>query len=687
MGAKDGDDSKPSLSLDVSDGGRSVRGVVGDARIESLAAITSWLAPEIDLGGAQLDGVARGLRFDWNESRPEGARLHASARAESISFAPPSRRFVLEGLKGSLSATEKDIDIAIDTQRGRLTLASASQKPLEALRITSELRLSRAAHGWHLNTPLLTIDDGPTQLILSGSLTSAITEPLLLDMRATLVRADVQLLQDLLHEGAVERFGAVAQHLAAGRIERVQFQLQTHLRDDDDATPETTRVFAGTLALRDGHIAAGELWPELQGLDARVEWSGERIEANVERARAGSIELESAQARWSAAGQRAARITGQARGRLEDALQWLGAHPKLEEYTPRLRDFAASGDALFNFDVTLPVVAANSKPSAVTGARVRVATLLEGAQLQLTQDFPPIESVRGSLAFDAGKLQRSTLTGRWLGGPVTLKVSERRERRSVALAIQAQGLLDARQLVALTGFDPLPEVTGETPWSGELDYQPEEGTRPARWQLDADASLIGVSSRLPEPLGKAVVTAVPLRVEASGSGVEALVGITLGNRLRSQLALARAPQGSDPTESRWRVERGAVNFGAGAADVPSEPLIAVHGQVDRFDFPAYASLWKRAGNFANVPAIVADLIAEQLWLAGRSFPGVRVQARKAAGSPAELNLESTELNGSVRWPAERAEVRLTTQSLDADERARIVTQLEDSWNDSIVTVN
>ena len=706
LGAQESRSAKPNVSLDVAAGARSVRGTFGDTPLESLVAVTSWLAPEVDLRGIRLDGIAQDLRFDWNEARPEGSRLQASARAEEVAFAPPSLRFALEGLKGALKASEKSIDLVVDTDKGRLALARAAEKPLEDLRIVSELRLSREGEGWHLSTPLFTVDHGMTQLILSGSLTKAQLEATpWLDVRATLVRADVAMLQELLHEEAMERFGAVIGHLTAGRVERAQFQMQTHLREgNEDPAPElrstrdraAQRVFAGTLALRDGLIAAGELWPELQGLDARVDWNGDRIEANVERAHAGSIELDSAQALWSTTSLRMPpRITGQARGRLEDALQWLGAHPRLEAYTPRLRDFAASGDALFNFDVTLPaavpavVSARNAARNAIPppAAHVRVAALLDGARLHLTRDLPAIESVRGSLAFDAGKLQKSTLTGRWLGGPVTLRVNEKRERKAVGLSIQAQGLLDAQQLVALTGFDPLPEVSGETPWSGELSYLPEESTSTARWQLDADASLIGVGSKLPEPLGKAVVTAVPLRVEASGSGIEAQMDITLGNRLRSQLALVRAPQGKDPAQPRWRVERGAVNFGTGTPLVPSEPLIAVHGEVDRFDLPAYASLWQRAGNLANVPAIVADLIAQQLWLAGRSFPGVRVQARKASGSPAEISLDSPEITGSVRWPAQRPEVRLTAQNLDADERARIVTQLEESWSDSIVTVN
>ncbi len=97
--------------------------------------------------------------------------------------------------------------------------------------------MSRAGEGWHLNTPLFTVDHGATQLILSGSLTKVVPddEPLL-DIRATLVRADIPLLQQLLHDDVLERFGAVTAHLAAGRVERAQFQLQTRLLDDEAKT-------------------------------------------------------------------------------------------------------------------------------------------------------------------------------------------------------------------------------------------------------------------------------------------------------------------------------------------------------------------------------------------------------------------------------------------------------------------
>ena len=430
----------------------------------------------------------------------------------------------------------------------------------------------------------------------------------LLDVRATLVRAEIPMLQELPSgRRRQRRRGGCQIHGGAHRASAISVANPAR-NAAGVAAQRANRSLQRLSRLAQGQIAAGEWWPEVQGLDAQLEWTADHMTAQVDKGHAGSIELVSAQAEWQVKGPRAPRISGEVRGRLEEALPWLAAHPGLEEYIPQLRNFAATGEALFNFDIALP-------------AAVRVAVLLDGAGLRLTEDLPPIQSVRGSLAFDKGRLQRSTLTASWLGGPLTLRVSERRERGASTLAIQAQGLLDAQELIALTGFDPLPEVTGQTPWSGGFTYQPEAAGHPARWQLKADASLVGVGSRLPEPLAKSVVTSLPLRVQASGSGAEAEMRISLADRLRSQLALVRVPQGRENSEARWRVERGAVHFGSGAATIPSEPLIAVQGEVNRFDFPAYASLWQRAGNLVKLPAIVADLIAEQLWLADRMFPG------------------------------------------------------------------
>ena len=56
-------------------------------------------------------------------------------------------------------------------------------------------------------------------------------------------------------------------------------------------------------------------------------------------------------------GARAARITGRARARLEEALAWVRANPQLEEHVPHLKDLVARGDTLLDFELALPASA------------------------------------------------------------------------------------------------------------------------------------------------------------------------------------------------------------------------------------------------------------------------------------------------------------------------------------------
>src|SRR5262249_12258955 len=153
-------------------------------------------------------------------------------------------------------------------------------------------------------------------------------------------------------------------------------------------------------------------------------------------------------------------------GRVEDAIAWVHTHPQLQEYAPDVGEINAKGDASFDFNVTVPpdFGDADTSPAfadraprdghgAAGGAHsqltARVATFLDGATVQAVSGLPPLEGVTGSFVFDAGRLQRSTLTGSWLGGPVTLHVGERREKGTRVLAVQAQGTLNAQQLATL----------------------------------------------------------------------------------------------------------------------------------------------------------------------------------------------------------------------------------------------
>jgi uncharacterized protein YhdP len=627
----------PTLWFEVTK--RGANGRLAQAPLDSLAQIARWLNPNLDAAQVTLDGTARNIEFEWNASQPPGYKLRASASVQRASLAARSESFAVHGLNARITGTERVVDFDVTSKDARLELRGALDEPLESLKLASRLRLQTTADGWKLSTSQFTLDSDAAHLQLSGSVTTDARHVApTIAVRGTVPEADVERLQKTFGSSLVRAFGANAARVASGRIENAKFELTSML--DPVASEKTAPAFRGTLALRDAKLAGDELWPDAEGVNARVTWNGPRMRINVDSGRAGAFQLSEGLAQWSTDDRRPTRISGHAKGRLEQVLPWLGTHPHLHEFVPNVHEVLARGDASFDFEVSVPAAAGAKTPPRPS---VRVVTSFESASLKVVRDLPSIDSVRGTLAFEAGKLQRSTLAAKWLGGPLTLRVSERRERQNTTIAVQAQGLVNAGQLAALSTIGSARAVSGEAPWSGEFSYVPAHGDKLAQWKGKADANLTSVVSTLPNPLQKAVGTAMPLHLEASGSGDAAVLRVSASDRVRTIFALQRV-SGAD-----WRVERGEVHLGPGAADLPDESVVRVEGKVSRVDLPAYVSTWQRVRREATAPPVTLAIEAEELEVAGRSYSDVKLHAFTNDGSP-ELQVESEALDGVVRWP-------------------------------------
>src|SRR5262249_31450740 len=156
------------------------------------------------------------------------------------------------------------------------------------------------------------------------------------------------------------------------------------------------------------------------------------------------------------------------------------------------------GETLLDVDAQLP-------PPGDPRARpkVRVTAVLEGAELVALAGLPPIEALHGTLALADGRLQHSLLSGRWLGGPVAIGVGGRREREQRALAITGRGLFDVRQALLAAGRNPdEAPLAGSAEWTALVTLLPRAADAPLRWRVRADSSLVGITSRMPEPLAK-----------------------------------------------------------------------------------------------------------------------------------------------------------------------------------------
>lgn len=621
----------PRLSIEL--GPDHIHGLLARAPLGAAAAVARWLAPEVVPAGIVLSGSAQDLDFDWNGARPEGQRLAASARVDDTGIAASSGRFALSGLRASIAGSESRVAVELNADSAQLEMKSLGEQPIERLKVAARLAITRGESGWKIEAPQMTLGHEAGDLVLNGALVAgaAETEPVL-DLHGRVARADIARLQRLFADGAARVFGTAAARLTSGRIENATFEMHGGL----DSLFPAPATFNGSLTLRDARVTANGLWPDTDALDARIEWNGPLIRASIEEGRAGAFQLDSVDAQWDASGERETHVTGRARARLERALAWVRTHPEVQEHVPHLQDIVARGDALFDFDVSVPPVARLAPRGAPPRTRTHVAVALENVQFRLATELPPVESLRGSLAFDGGRMQRSTLSATWLGGPLTLKLSEHRDRRGNAMAVQAQGFIDAGKLVALSQLEALPDVSGETPWSGDFLYTPPGDDAPARWQGRADSNLIGIASALPAPFAKAAGASVPLHVEISGSGNSSDVHVNLAERVRSVFGLT-ARDGME-----WRLARGAIRVGTGAATLPATDMIAIQGHVKRLDLPGYVLAWQQLRKGADTTPTNVDITTDELALGTRIYADASLKARQLSDAT-DLRIESESL--------------------------------------------
>ena len=630
-----------AVSVDAAADGAWVRGRVQRVPAATLADLARGVLPPLRQSGLELTGSLHEGTFDWSAVRPPEARLKTSAELENLSISPRGGALTLAGLTARVSGTGASLEATLEAPSARLTLAADPALALGSVGVHARLTFTDDGRVWQVSTRALEIHQGDARLAASGVLSgeNSGAHPRV-DAHATVSGVPVQLARSALAAPALAALGTAALELTAGRIERAELVARGPL-DEPLPWSGAHRLFAGSLALTGAGLAAGADWPDLHGVDARLSWRGARVRLSAGRATVGSFQLSAARGEWDARDASLIRLACRLTGNTQEALAWLRAHPRLEPYAPGIDAIALSGSALLGFELERAAAAAPSAPRFTT----HLTALLDGAELRPVAGLPGIEALRGTLAFADGHLQHSTLTGRWLGGPITLGVGERREHGTTAVAISGKGLLDVREALAAAGVG-----TAETPlqgnaeWSADLRLLPDTDGGHVSWRVRADSGLAGVASGLPEPFAKAAGSTLPLHVELQGTESAGELHIALGERLRGLAAISRRG-------NLWRVDRGAVNFAAAAAApvMPPTPVVDIQGSVGRLDLPGYALLWRRLGRDSAWPALHLELRAADLLAAGRSFPDVQVSADAGPGS-GRLRLDSGDLAALVLWP-------------------------------------
>jgi uncharacterized protein YhdP len=627
-----------SVVVDFTSDGQELSGRAQDVPVAPLVSLAHWYIPRMAANGLAIEGEARELSFDWSAHRPPRARLIGSAELRGLEFSDDSGDLALTGVSGHASLNESSLVLTLRARAARFALREAPAA-LEGLGIEAHLTgTARPGGGWQLETQDLEVHRQGLSLRANGAIASAAdgSSPLI-DTHVWMKDCDLNLLASALAPHVLPALGPAAAALRSGRLERAELNWRGRLGETPWKGPGG---FVGSLVLRDAALRESESWPEASELSAQIEWRGAHFQAAIDHGRTEGFILSDGLADWDARGDRAAHLSGRLAGDVQQLTTWLQSHPQAASWTPGLESLDLHGNTVLDLEVVLPPGPAGLPRSAEP--RVRAAALLDGVQLRPVPGLPALEALRGTLAFTGGHLQRSTLTARWLGGPATLSVAERRDHGLTVLAVSGRGVMDAREVVQIAaGPGNEKAVSGTADWSAMLTVVPDRGG--PRWLLHADSSLSGLTSRLPEPFAKSPTAALPLHLDWETSNDAAQLHLALGDRLAAVAALTRSAD-------TWRIDRGAVRLGGGVPVLPVEPTLLLEGNTGRLDLAACLALWRQASQDAALPPLHARLAVSELRAGSQRFPQATLTAESAGGGGA-LSLQSAGLSGHARWPA------------------------------------
>ena len=561
------------------------------------------------------------------------------------------------GLSGTLEASESGGAVIVRSLHSSLDLPSVF--PVSLI----ELDSLGAQAKWKINKGVLEAELAHVEFAgkeaagsAQGTYRTTGDGPGTIDLTASLTRGDAR---------AVWRYmphvvGAGARQwlkdsLLAGHSSEAKLILKGDLQDFPFLDKKRGQ-FLVTVKARDAVLDYGKGWPRIEGIDGNLRFEGNGMIVDAQRGSILGARLSKTRAEIPDFDKPIStlRVKGQADGPTAEFLKFIDQSPVAERIDRFTDDMRASGNGHLDIGLSIPLDEAKLGDSKIEGTY-----RLINNEVTVDAALPPLKQVTGSVQFSGSDLRVPEINATLFGGPLKIKGGLQKDGK---VLITANGSVNIGQLRKQSDFSlpddyPLLEnVSGTTSYRGEMRINKRNA------DLVIESSLVGLGSTFPEPFGKAVGEAMPLRFEkvllagaipskggASEVPVRDRISVSLGTSGVStamQLIRRKQPEG-------FVVERGAIAIGRPLA-MPDEG-IALSMTMKQLDFDSWRRFLNsgaaaKAGNgyaFSS-PVNSVAIKTQDLLLLGRHYGDVDLAASVSSGLW-KIRLASTQASGDLQW--------------------------------------
>jgi uncharacterized protein (TIGR02099 family) len=375
------------------------------------------------------------------------------------------------------------------------------------------------------------------------------------------------------------------------------------------------------------------LWPLLEEVDGNFVFDRTRMEISADTAKTHGVDLNRVKAVIPDLASKDAvlDIDGNASGALNEMLHYVNDSQVGDWIGGILDEAHSNGNARLGLKFRLPL-------AHLIDTKVAGVLQFGGNDITLFSLLPELSQTNGKLEFSERGFALNGVTAQFAGGPLSVQGGSTRE---VGVQIRASGMASAEGIKhawAYPGMQKLAEnLQGSTRFAVAINVKKNQS------EILVESSLQGLALQFPQPLKKAALESLPLRVQILGAGVDEAgvqrekINLSLGSAATAATA-ATAAAGAVPLmraqywrqkngKTPWRVLRGGIAVG-NHENLP-EPDSGLHlnlnmKAVNVDAWRALANRIARSGNGVAAPVPAGENAGEE---------GQAGQAGADAGEP------------------------------------------------------
>lgn len=514
----------------------------------------------------QATGALTDVKFSFARTAPDvPAKYSVGAKLEDVGFAPVLRTPGLAGISGTLDVNDQAGQLQVASKDVEFNLPRTFRGVLVASSAEGVVSWQRSDAGMVVSTD---------QLRVQGEDGRAVAR-----MHLTLPGDGGSPVLDLFAQGEDLKIGSTYKYLPAdklgpktlewfdralldGRISTAEFTYKGPMRSFPFRNNEGT--FLARAQVENALFDYQEGWQPARDLMAEVEFRNQGMRVHATAAMLGDLRLNEATAEIPDFRPNELSIKATAASDLDAGLSFLRNSP----IGPRLGETFArlGGRGAMTADVRLELPLKH-----LDDRKIDVTARFADATVTMQKVRAPVQSLTGELRVKNTLIAAADLKGRFLGGPLTVKIDQ---QSATTAQLDAHGHAQATELHSLFSLPATVKLAGDTDFHVSMPIASGDSEAAQRRNIKIDSNLRGLGVTLPQPLGKGIAEERPLQV-ALEIDEEQILSRTAYGDVRALIRMRQSDDG-------WTLDRGGVRADAVAPALPGHRGLRIEGNVQRF---------------------------------------------------------------------------------------------------------